>query len=162
MPSPRTCNHLPPPEGGSSLRRRANPVALRTCRRAHLTRSPRSPRLLRGGHTPLPRPHPRLGVSGSFFGFFFGGEGDQGNRCLAITERGEAASQAPRLPTSRCMRADRAPQRQGAHRAGTVLRVSRGSLTGVLTSHVRDEGRSWPEATPHVPRSVRTVGFVEK
>lgn len=63
----------------------------------------------------------------------------------ASAESGEAAS--------------RAPQWQGAPRAGTVLRVSQGGLAGVLTSPRRDEGRSRPEATLSTPCSVRAGGF---
>lgn len=64
-----------------------------------------------------------------------------------------------RAPAERGEAASRAPQWQGAPRAGTVLRVSQGGLAGVLTSPRRDEGRSRPEATLSTPCSVRAGGF---
>lgn len=45
-----------------------------------------------------------------------------------------------RAPAESGEAASRAPQWQGAPRAGTVLRVSQGGLAGVLTSPRRDEG----------------------
>lgn len=64
-----------------------------------------------------------------------------------------------RAPAESGEAASRAPQWQGAPRAGTVLHVSQGGLAGVLTSPRRDEGRSRPEATLSTPCSVRAGGF---